>query len=573
MKINQNNRTIIHTVGVASVIFFVFILIVNQFLGIRDADIESVILDDYIQVEVNKSDGLVSTYNSSYFTPAKKDDQIIAVYDLSETEFIQGAELSFILYHSQVRVFSGDELIYQQEPVRQGGQVGGVWYSIGLPDDYNEKPLRIEIDVIDYGSVSSLQNVQIVKSGNASYTLMAGRTGEFLLFSSLLILSLFMLNLLLFASIKQKNVIYYVMMAWFCVCATVWVLGNYQMFYLISNQKDFCAIAEYISLFMTPIPLSLYMKYRLETPVFKRIANIFLITFIFYFIATTAIHISPLEYTYSYFLRPLQILLTLSSTIYVVGLFYESRKGKVDNRILESGLAIAIVIALLDVVRFSLSDIFGDQYFWLKRSLSSYAVLVILITIILSFIQQYVDELEKRMKQKQLEALAFLDPLTTCPNRASCHRSIEEYKQRKVNDYIMFFVDLNGLKRANDSLGHDVGDRMICRTAKVLKECFQADGFYGRWGGDEFIACVETSSKEVTEYIDTLQKLVEEDNAVDTDHNPLSLSIGYVISTSQQPIDYLEAINLADNNMYEEKKKYYQSYQGGALINKSDDRR
>ena len=67
---------------------------------------------------------------------------------------------------------------------------------------------------------------------------------------------------------------------------------------------------------------------------------------------------------------------------------------------------------------------------------------------------------------------------------------IEEMEKNKVQEYTMVFIDLNDLKKTNDSLGHDAGDQLLQVTAETIMEFFNENGFTSRWGGDEFVACV-----------------------------------------------------------------------------------
>ena len=81
-------------------------------------------------------------------------------------------------------------------------------------------------------------------------------------------------------------------------------------------------------------------------------------------------------------------------------------------------------------------------------------------------------------------------------------------------------------------------------------------GFYGRWGGDEFIACIPGDASKGDEAVAAFNKTVEEINARETDlPYGLSIALGRTNSTAAHPLDPIEALNAADDNMYIVKKR------------------
>lgn len=87
--------------------------------------------------------------------------------------------------------------------------------------------------------------------------------------------------------------------------------------------------------------------------------------------------------------------------------------------------------------------------------------------------------------------LSETDRLTNMPNRRSYEFALEKLRKEK-RDVIIVAYDVNGLKKTNDTLGHDAGDELICAAAQCIQMCFGAWGTCYRTGGDEFIAILET---------------------------------------------------------------------------------
>ncbi|MGB5576357.1 MAG: diguanylate cyclase, partial [Woeseiaceae bacterium] len=95
------------------------------------------------------------------------------------------------------------------------------------------------------------------------------------------------------------------------------------------------------------------------------------------------------------------------------------------------------------------------------------------------------SELEKRAQFDELTGLAnrglFMEQLTRAVGRS----------QRKSAPLATLFIDLDRFKSVNDTLGHDVGDALLCEVAKRLQANLRVGDFVGRWGGDEFVVCLE----------------------------------------------------------------------------------
>ena len=114
--------------------------------------------------------------------------------------------------------------------------------------------------------------------------------------------------------------------------------------------------------------------------------------------------------------------------------------------------------------------------------------------------------------------------------------------------YAIIFADLNGLKRINDTMGHQAGDAVLIKAANLLSEVFFDAEVY-RVGGDEFmvIAC-KTEPETVEERVKTL---LEKASATDS----IRFAVG--ISYSKDEPDILKAMRNADQKMYEDKKRFY----------------
>ncbi len=147
----------------------------------------------------------------------------------------------------------------------------------------------------------------------------------------------------------------------------------------------------------------------------------------------------------------------------------------------------------------------------------------------------------------KFHALSYIDDLTGVKNRNSYSTKIAEIQLEHPGFIGILFIDINGLKEANDMFGHNFGDILIKECASILKANFSQ--FVYRVGGDEFI--VLATQHDEDSFNQSIQNLKADFKNSDT----LAVSIGSAISYSNKDFD--KSIEEADNLMYQDKSEYY----------------
>ena len=156
-----------------------------------------------------------------------------------------------------------------------------------------------------------------------------------------------------------------------------------------------------------------------------------------------------------------------------------------------------------------------------------------------------------------LGKIAYVDPLTQMPNRASCERELDTCAQgASAVEMAVYMFDMNNLKRVNDLLGHQGGDRIIADFARILKTESAGYGFVGRYGGDEFVALFPDCDQDRAErYLTQVNEKVIAYNLLHVHAvEKISFAVGYVIgSPAKFPIE--DMVNEADRKMYVRKRQ------------------
>ncbi|HUG45268.1 MAG TPA: GGDEF domain-containing protein [Sphingomicrobium sp.] len=165
-----------------------------------------------------------------------------------------------------------------------------------------------------------------------------------------------------------------------------------------------------------------------------------------------------------------------------------------------------------------------------------------------------VAQLEERVRQ--LDSLAHQDVLLPIPNRRGFLRELESLIGR-VSRYgesaAMLFVDIDGLKRINDSFGHKAGDQALGEVARALTEGVRKSDCVARLGGDEFGVLLAHATQATAR--DTAERLAERIEAAQIlcDGNPLKLGVAVGVTMIDGGDTPDMVIARADCAMYEEK--------------------
>ncbi len=155
-----------------------------------------------------------------------------------------------------------------------------------------------------------------------------------------------------------------------------------------------------------------------------------------------------------------------------------------------------------------------------------------------------------------LEALADQDTLTPVLNRRAFVRELSRimaFSERYQSASSVIYLDVNGLKQINDTLGHAAGDAALNHLAAMLIRHVRASDVVGRLGGDEFgVILVQTAREAAQMTADRLAQAIKDEPATwDGQSVPFGVSIGVHTFAKEGPVD--QALHAADQAMYAQK--------------------
>jgi diguanylate cyclase (GGDEF)-like protein/PAS domain S-box-containing protein len=174
-------------------------------------------------------------------------------------------------------------------------------------------------------------------------------------------------------------------------------------------------------------------------------------------------------------------------------------------------------------------------------------------------IAAYTDITERKKMEKELLRLARYDPLTGGYSRGYGLELLQrqlELSKRNKSPLLLAYTDLDNLKDINDEFGHKEGDRAMVQVVELFKSILREVDIITRMGGDEFLVTfLDSSLNEIPIIRKRLSKELTRLNKISKKPYKIEFSIGFSNYDPANPQLMDKLIRIADQNMYEEKKK------------------
>lgn len=252
--------------------------------------------------------------------------------------------------------------------------------------------------------------------------------------------------------------------------------------------------------------------------------------------------------------------LNISNTGYDVPISFATRRDDVEMlRFLKKGLA---SIPDMDIHEALITGGYANpemniRQFLQKNIVLVIAVLSVVLALVLTLFIYYVISRRKARSltehNSELSEKAYIDLATGLPNKNKCEEMLSSHLSI-TKPTACFMLDLNDLKKVNDTLGHEMGDIMILNFAKLLRKVVPLQYFVGRFGGDEFIVIAENISgkKEAEELVQNIKEMIMKFNGLRGEFQ-ISYACGVAFSGDYPGVSVSDLLNEADQKMYQDK--------------------
>jgi diguanylate cyclase (GGDEF)-like protein len=323
-------------------------------------------------------------------------------------------------------------------------------------------------------------------------------------------------------------------------------------------------------LMMIPIPTVLYL-YEAYGDSLKYFARIVVSLSVIEFIVNIVLQITG-KADFQLTLRLSHILLIISAAILFSTVMYHTiKENKKDTllffKILRGlGLGSIAISTVIDIIRYYLGT--GDDP-------ARYVRLGILIFILCyagSSLEKSMDTIRLGERAEFISHLAYQDGLTGLGNRTLFNErlsSLDERKKKEKLEVAVIMFDVNNLKLVNDQLGHQMGDSMLVKSARIIQNIFGTTGECFRIGGDEFVVILSGSNldKECKDYLSRFEAAVKNSNTTDIRPYRIHIASGYSIySPDMGSLSLQEIQNQADTRMYECKREMKLQYKNEVVV-------
>lgn len=167
--------------------------------------------------------------------------------------------------------------------------------------------------------------------------------------------------------------------------------------------------------------------------------------------------------------------------------------------------------------------------------------------------------LRNNMSETESKVMTYYDDLTGLSNRTYYKHIVNTIRKQGLTsiDTIVVSLDVNSLKKVNDTYGHDKGDKLIKAAADVIKRAFNNSELVSRIGGDEFVVITYESYESFKESLNNLDKYANEFH--DDKIGNLTISKGYARAKEHPYINPDKLYIIADKQMYINKSEYYKA--------------
>lgn len=542
------------------ILFFCFIVLPTYFVTSSSlVRCKSYTLDNNWDIRVNQTLYENKTLSTFRFDMCNRGDYVIYETKLPlEAGGIIEPILGFYSMHSVIHIYLDHELIYSYgvDDYKAGNFVGYGSHNIPLPKSYVGKTLRIELLITENRAFNG-QDPLTIKDGR--YFILEKISANRLQFAVSFFLVICGVLFMIFSIIhirEANNFVERFCISTFSFLIGIWSLCNSDLISLIIPDLTKTVQIQYMCFYTFTIPFTYYFKPRImqeNRPHYQKVIFITLLV-IEVFVAAVSITCNTLNVFHFPSFTMISHVLLLLVVAFVILLFITDVQEETYSRNVLLSFLLATIGISLELFRFNIAKYLSGVTNHTYGSLICYSSLLVACSLLYDYERSVSKHVEEDVQQELLLEFAYSDSLSGLSNRRKCEETLKLFTDLST-PYLVISLDMNFLKKINDTYGHHVGDAMIKDFSQILQETFGTFGTVGRMGGDEFIVILPNmNAEQVREKLKQMEEQIEQHNCSSKEY-PLSCAYGFALSEEGNDSDFFAAYKLADERMYENKRK------------------
>lgn len=413
--------------------------------------------------------------------------------------------------------------------------VGSGFHIIDLPNGPGE--IRIAVDFSN-GIPGAILSEASVMPG-AAFMARFLRNHIFTIAAVLILFAVFIYILISGAARAGKTAGSTQPLTFLAITAAVWLLARSGLLQFFTNNLLLINGIDFLSFFFLPIFALRFVQRRLLLP--DRRLLICLTANTLFVIGACLLHFFRIvDFTQTLFI--FHPLLFADIVCIIISVFRADPARTPHMKALRAGVVVLTCGAVLELVTYYLMS-----FRFLRFSFLELALLAFTLCMLYVWNSESKEIHNQLILQSEFRKMAYRDELTGVLNRAAFERDLEKLAQTAEVPFYLFMIDLNELKKVNDTKGHQAGDEFIRNTANLLKQISRPYGQLFRFGGDEFIMIYSGSAQGAKQCYEALQPYIRPN---DGSLSPC-FSVGYAMfDPSAAGEDIHSVLRRADRRMY-----------------------
>lgn len=475
-----------------------------------------------------------------------------------------GAELNYVSKNLTIHQYYDDEEVYTIDPdqAKFGIPYATRFDFTPLTSTDAGKTITLRIKPLYSDTASQILDMRI--SGTSPYIQRYVKAHGAAFVISLAIAFIGLAVLFLHAALRQMSNNQLDLLSLGCVSILlgIWSAAQTLVFELVTGLSALSCALEYIALLFSPFPTICFAASLIRPPHMRRFKFVGLlglvatlcVTLTFVTVCGKTMH-DALVATHAY--------LVLSAALIAAMVVEAVRSSDYSIRahlvrtnwtVLATFLLFA-VCASIDLVVFMVTSRGASDPAFFSRI----GLLVFIVALAVEAFKASITFVRRANQTQMIEHMAYTDTLTGIGNRTSWQRTLEEVEStladNLIEDVMVCQLDLNFLKRVNDTYGHTAGDDYLKSAADIINRSFGTEGTCFRTGGDEFTVILVGDSLEsrlalCTELFNTSIQEQRQD-----DHVRVSIAMGWATVSETEERSVAAAQTLADTRMYAHKRE------------------